>query len=76
MVQSCQERLQEEGIFDERGFMDRIKFVYQRDDDTRRRDTDGAAGSSTLKGRRDSEASQEEVMKEFLCKNLKKTLKL
>lgn len=45
---------EDDGIFDERGFMDRIKFVYQRgDDDLRRRDTDsmGAGGSSTLKGR-------------------------
>ena len=52
-VQQSREKQKEaeETIFDERGFIDRIKFVYQREDD-RRRDTDGA-GSSTLKGRRE-----------------------
>mmetsp|Transcript_10271 Transcript_10271/g.24680 ORF Transcript_10271/g.24680 Transcript_10271/m.24680 type:complete len:427 (+) Transcript_10271:44-1324(+) len=52
---------EEEALFDERGFMDRVKFLYQRgEDDVRRRGTGdenpesltlGGANSSTLKGR-------------------------
>eukprot|EP00439_Symbiodinium_sp_Y106_P077656 s506_g16.t1 len=54
---------EEEALFDERGFMERVKFLYQRsEDDVRRRGTNSdenpesltlglGAGSSTLKGR-------------------------
>lgn len=51
---SREKQKEEETLFDEGGFMDRIKFVYQRGDDdgVSRRDTDGlGAGNSTLKGR-------------------------
>ncbi|CAJ1336835.1 unnamed protein product [Effrenium voratum] len=50
---SREKQKEDEGIFDERGFMDRVKFVYHRghmggNDEDRRRETDQ---SSTLKGR-------------------------